>query len=148
MVFNYLLLFGLLTPLLSSSLIAQNPEGNAAFTDQPPTLVYAEMPIYPTVARAIRMGGTVVIKVVINNGDVTTTTIQSDTGKLPILANSALANVRTWKFREKKQTEFLVTYIFEVGRGETDVPENAVVYFEPPKLVRIRVKPVKKTRSY
>jgi protein TonB len=66
-------------------------------TLQQANLVYAPKPIYPTIARTVRVEGTVVLEAVISK-DGTVQELKLVTGH-PFLVSAAVETVRTWRYR-------------------------------------------------
>jgi hypothetical protein len=128
-----------------------------------PLITRADVPLYPAMARALNMTGTVEIQVVVDKGAVTDAEVKSiviDTlnGSLPrneeskrrvgrFLSNPSLSNVKTWHFESEVRTSFVVKYVYRIAGQETALPENPSVSFDLP-TVRVTAKPVKPTVLY
>jgi len=111
-----------------------------------PTLVYAEVPLYPPLALTAHISGTVEIEITVENGTVILAQVKSS--GFPgdaALTNPSLGNIQKWKFRPEPRTTFLVTFIYEIRGEQTDLPENPKVELDLPKLVRVTARPFKPT---
>ncbi len=97
---------------------------------------HADVPLYPGLARAARLSGTVRIHVQVRNGVVVSTEARSDAHA--VLVNADLSNVKTWQFSTDASGAFDVTYVYELEEGEVGLtPEPARVEMQLPNLVKI-----------
>lgn len=128
-----------------------------------PLITHADVPLYPGIARALNLTGTVEIQIVVDKGTVTNAKVKSiviDTinGTLPktdegkrrvgvFLANPSLSNVKNWHFDSEGRTTFIVKYVYRIAGNETAFPENPSVNFDLP-VVRITANPFKPIVEY
>jgi len=126
-----------------------------------PNLIHAEVPLYPPIARAAHITGTVDIQVTVEKGALVDAQVKSvvlgpsndrvvlnDEGKKKVglyLSNPSLANVKTWQFQPEDRTAFLVTYVYKIEGEETPLPEAPKVELDLPRLVTITARPLKPT---
>lgn len=145
--------------VLAASAFGQSTVGTpAAQATHYPTLTRAEVPLYPPIARAAHITGTVEIQVVVEKGAVVDAQVKSvvlapsdhvvlnEEGKKKVglyLSNPSLANVKTWQFQSEDRTTFLVTYVYKIEGEETPLPENPKVELDLPRLVTVTAKPFK-----
>jgi hypothetical protein len=97
-----------------------------------PVLIAGELPLYPIAARAARISGTVLIKVITDGTKVASLEVVSGPA---MLVKSAEANIKTWKFLKHEPTTFVTTfeYVLEQtayctytnGRQELNLPLKA-----------------------
>ena len=145
--------------LLTSAAWQATPNQKAA-KDHYPQLIHAEVPLYPSIARAAHITGTVEIQVVVEKGAVTDAEVKSvvieshngsvlnDEGTKKVgayLSNPSLANLKTWQFQSGDRATFMVTYIFRIEGQETSLPENPQVELDLPLFVKITARPFKPT---
>jgi len=109
-----------------------------------PLLVRAEIPLYPPVALAARLSGTVRIKVQVSKGAVVSTETDSSSSAHTVLVSAAQKNVKTWQFAPDANGPFELTYIYQLETHEADLPENPRVEIQLP-FVKITGRPVKRT---
>lgn len=76
-----------------------------------PTVASANVPLYPPVARAARVEGTVQLQVSTDGQRVTEAHVD---GGNKLLADAAAANVRTWSFATHEPTSFAVTFRYKL----------------------------------
>jgi hypothetical protein len=107
-----------------------------------PLLVHAEIPLYPPLALAARLSGTVRAKVQVSKGAVVNT--ETDSSAHAILVNAAEKNVKTWQFASDANARFELTYIYQLETHEADSPENSRLEMHLP-VVKITGRPVKRT---
>jgi hypothetical protein len=124
-----------------------------------PNLIHAELPLYPPIARAAHITGTVEIQVVVEKGAVVDAQVKSvvldpsndrvvlnDEGRKKVglyLSNPSLANLKTWQFQSEDRTIFLVTYIYKIEGEQTQLSEDPKIELDLPRLVKVTAKPVK-----
>jgi TonB family protein len=126
---------------------AQVPAPPSNVTNGSFLVTRADVPLYPSLARAARLSGTVQVRVSVKNGSVASTETQSSSAA-QILVNAARANATTWRFAPDANGTFEVTYIYELEKDEVVVPENPRVEMQLPSLVKITAKPAKPTTVY
>lgn len=107
-----------------------------------PLLVSAEVPLYPVLALAARLSGTVRVKLQVNNGVVVNT--ETNSSAHMILVNAAEKTVRTWRFASDATGAFELTFIYQLEAEEGGLPENPRVEIALP-VVKITGRPVKRT---
>jgi hypothetical protein len=127
-----------------------------------PNVIHGELPLYPPIARAAHITGTVEIQLVVEKGavidaqvqsvgfDPSNRTVLSDEGKKKLglyLSNPSLANVKTWQFESENRTTFLVTYVYKIEREETQLAESPKIELDMPRLVKVTTRPLKPTCS-
>jgi hypothetical protein len=127
---------------LTASAFGQNAAGGRSTqATHYPKLIHAELPLYPPIAQAAHIAGTVEIQVTVEKGAVVDAQVKS--GNSPYLSNPSLANVKTWQFQPGDRTTFLVKYVYRIEGEQTSVPENPKVELELPHLVTITARPLK-----
>lgn len=146
--------------LLTAAAWGQATPNQEAVEVHYPQLIRADVPLYPAVARAAHITGTVEIQVVVEKGAVTAAQVKSvviashngpalnDEGTKKVgayLSNPSLANLRTWQFQSEDRATFAVTYIFQIEGQETPVLENPKVELDLPLFVKVTARPVKPT---
>ncbi len=104
-------------------------------------VTHADVPLYPALARAARLSGTVHVLVSVKDGAVVSADAQSSAAQ--ILVNSARENAKTWRFAPDSSGTIQVTYVYELEKDELVVPENPRIEMQLPSLVRITAKPVR-----
>jgi hypothetical protein len=119
--------------------------GSADLSSQLPILREAALPVYPSIGRAARITGKVVVEVTISGGKVTATEVKSGPR---LLTGGTVANLRTWQFASEVNSKFTVTYTYAMSTEETDSPTNPTVEMLPSLDVRITAHPVKPTVQY
>lgn len=108
-------------------------------------LIRADLPLYPPVARAAHVNGTVEIQVTVERGAVVDAQVKSSSS--PLLSTPTVANVKTWQFQSEDRTTFSVTYVYQIEGEQTPLPENPRVELDLPRLVKITARPFKPTCS-
>lgn len=124
-----------------SSLSQLRNEPSRNVVGGPFIVVHADVPLYPAVAKAARLSGTVNVRVSVKGGSVASTDAQSSDS--PILVNASKENIRTWRFAPDAYGTFEVTFIYELQKEESLAPENPRVEMRLPSLVRITARPTK-----
>lgn len=127
-----------------------------------PIISHADLPLYPPLARALNLTGTVEIQVVIAKGIVTDAQIKSvvidchncapltDEGEKKVgkyLSLPSLTNIQNWHFDSEETTTFIVRYVYRIEGKETERSENPDVEVNLP-LITVTAKPIKPTVSY
>ncbi|MGH9780887.1 MAG: hypothetical protein ACRD33_03630 [Candidatus Acidiferrales bacterium] len=130
-----------------------------------PTVIAAAVPLYPQIALAAHISGTVEIRVSVEKGAVVDAQVKSveiqltdpehravydERAKMkvsPYLSNPAIANVKTWKFQPEDHGAFLVTFIYEISGKETLHPRTQKVELNLPLFVKVIASPLKPTCS-
>lgn len=110
-----------------------------------PTLIHAEMPLYPRLARTAHISGTVLILITVERGAVVETEVKSSSS--PHLTRATIANIKTWQFESEDRTNFLVKYVYEIKGKRTPVPENPRLELDLPRLVKIVARPFRPTQT-
>lgn len=110
-----------------------------------PKLVHAELPLYPAVAWAAHISGTVEIQVTVEGGVVVEAQLKSNGS--PYLSNPSLANVKSWQFQVEDRATFLVTYMYRIQGPETKLPENPKIELDLPRVVKVSARPFKPSCS-
>jgi hypothetical protein len=106
-------------------------------------VLHADVPLYPVLARAARLSGTVRVRVGVKGGAVVSAVPESTAHQ--ILQDAARDNVITWRFGPDIDASFEATFIYELANGETTVPENPHVEMWLPSLLKITARPTKAT---
>jgi hypothetical protein len=97
-------------------------------------VTFFECPAYPPSARENHIGGLVTIRVTTDGKKV----IDLKTTGLPVLAQAAEANIRTWKFADDAPKSFTVTYVYvQEGEYEPDPVYNCRAKLELPNKVEV-----------
>jgi len=131
-----------------------------------PSVIHADLPLYPPLTSTLRIGGTVKIEVTVEKGAIVEAHIESAEIKFSdpqkeklydaqakermakqFLADPSLANLKTWQFRPEDRATFLVTYVYRIEGEETALPENPKVELDLPRLVKVTARPFKPTCS-
>lgn len=98
----------------------------------------AEVPIYPSVALAAGLGGTVRVKVTVRNGVVTDLNVlPSDQRTSEAFVAATLKSLRSWKFADGVDTTFASLFVYRMARGLSDHPVNPRVEMQLPTFVRL-----------
>ncbi len=134
------------TPPSKTAAEAEHKSSANNGSQQQPVVMHADLPLYPPIARAARISGTVQVQVTVKDGAVVNTEVKSRAN--PLLVVPTLANLKTWQFWPKTDAAFLVTYIYTVEKKESDTVENPRIEMQLPNLVKITTRPVKPTVSY
>ncbi len=129
-------LLGIATARAQTLDLEKGPSGGV------PLLVHADIPLYPPVALAARLSGTVRVKVQVNKGAVVNT--ETDSSAHAILLSAAEKNVKTWQFAPDANGPFELTYVYQLETHEADLPENPRVEMQLP-VIKITGRPVKRT---
>lgn len=127
-----------------------------------PEVIHADVPLYPPIARAAHITGTVEIQVVVEKGSVVSAQLKSvvvDASNSPVLSEQgkkkvspylsipSLANVKTWRFDSSGRITFLVRYVYRITGQATPLPESPTVELDFPHLVKITARPFSPTCS-
>jgi len=136
-----------------------SPKPSAAEEVHYPQVTHADVPLYPPIARAAHITGTVEIQIVVEKGAVVDAKLKAvaidasingamlnDEGKKkvgPYLSSSALANVKTWQFDSSDRTTFAVKYVYCIAGEATSLPESPTVELDLPLLVKVTSRPLK-----
>ena len=155
--------FGII--LLAAMVWGQSaPNQSAAEEAHYPSLIHAELPLYPPIARTAHITGTVEIQAVVEKGAVVDAQVKSVDIQIadpanrityderakskvsPYLSVPSLANVKTWQFQSEDRTTLLVRYVYRIEGEPTPVPENPTIELDLP-LVKITARPFKPTSS-
>jgi hypothetical protein len=127
-----------------------------------PLISHADLPLYPPLARALNLTGTVEIQLMITQGIVTDAQVKSvvidchncapltDDGEKKVgkyLSLPSLANIKNWRFDSEEKTTFVVKYVYRIEGAETERSENPDVKVNLP-LISVTAKPIKPTVLY
>lgn len=114
----------------------------------PPILQGATLPMYPPIAKAAHITGTVVVRVTVKDGLV----VKADVLSKPdvrsgqrFLESPTVENLKTWRFAADVTGEYTMTYTYEISGKESEQPTNARVEILPSLDVKITARPVKPT---
>ncbi len=102
-----------------------------------PMIAGAAVPLYPPLARATRVQGTVHVK--IETDGRTVVTAQAEDGHR-LLALAAEENAGTWQFAEHEPTSFTVTYRYRIDVDGD--PNNPTVTLRFPTEVEVSTAPL------
>lgn len=145
--------------------LGQNPpDPKSCAAAHYPTVIRAEVPLYPAAAHSAHLSGTVEIEVTVEKGAVTDAkvklgTVQSEVPAhkgavetnqarfLPYLSLPSLANIKTWQFHPEYGGTFVVKYVYRIEGEQTSLPENPKVELDLPCLVTVTAKPFKPSCS-
>jgi hypothetical protein len=145
----------LMTSTWFQAFLALNADESTHF----PQLSHAELPLYPPLARQLRLAGTVEFRVVVDKGSVVNAEVKSVTisscncpgmteeGKEKLglyLSKPAVDNLNTWKFQSVDRDIFDVKYVYAVDGEPISTPDNSRVEFNLP-VVKITARPIKPT---
>ncbi len=115
--------------------------GTAQDLDRRALVVGGELPLYPSVAVAARLEGTVIVSISVSKGIVQKAETRPEANAL--LASAAKRNALSWRFAPETTGTLAVRFIFELAKTEVLVPENPEIQMRLPESVRIVAKPVK-----
>jgi hypothetical protein len=119
----------------------------SAQSEHYPLISHADLPLYPPLARALNLTGTVEIRLVIAKGIVTDAQVKSvvidchncapltDEGEKRVgkyLSLPSLANIKNWRFDSEERTTFVVRYVYRIEGEETERSENPDVQVNLP----------------
>ena len=94
----------------------------------------AEVPQYPDLAQRAGIAGTVVIEVTVVEGQVGATVVKSGDR---LLAETAVANITTWRFKPRINVTFTTTFFYQLERRRAGSDHRAFVELRLPEWVRI-----------
>jgi hypothetical protein len=103
-----------------------------------PMIVGAALPLYPPLARNIRVEGMVHVRITTDGMNVVTAKALDGH---PLLAAAAEENARTWQFANDVGTSFTMTYRYRMDPNMH--PDYPNVRFLLPKEVEVAVAPLK-----
>jgi len=109
-----------------------------------PLVGQADLPLYPAVAWGLRISGTVVVTVTVDDGGKADVQIKSSSNKW--LTAPTLANARSWRFQTGMPGTFELTYTYQIEGSPTDLPESPRVVLNLPHSVTVTARPFKPTR--
>jgi TonB family protein len=101
-----------------------------------PLVESASMPVYPLMARAARIEGTVVLELTTDGTTISQIVVQSGP---PMLAAAAKKNVDTWRLLPNKPMSFEVTFQFHLTEPASCYLENGTTTLKLPTSVEISV---------
>jgi hypothetical protein len=103
------------------------------------TLIGGDIPLYPQLALAARVEGTVEVHATVAGGVVTKAETKTDN----VLAIAAKKNVLTWRFPTEQAGDLVVTFVFELLKQELLSPESPEIQMKLPSWVKITGKTVR-----
>jgi hypothetical protein len=130
-------------PTLLLLVLSAAGTARAQETDDPQYLlvVQGEMPLYPPLARAARVSGSVRLQVTVKEGEVVA--VRTTSGN-PLLASPATANVKTWKFYKTVSATFVTTFTYQLETEESPEASNpTAIVLELPTSVKITARPTR-----
>jgi hypothetical protein len=95
----------------------------------------ADVPLYPAIAKTARLSGIVRIHVVVKNGAIAKTQVDSKANS--VLVAAAQQNLKTWQFAQSAEGSFEVAYVYELRKEQSSSPENPHIEMDLPHLVKI-----------
>jgi hypothetical protein len=110
-----------------------------------PILRAAALPMYPPIWRLAHLTGKVVVLVTVKSGNVVGTDVKSGE---PHLQMPTITNLQTWRFDDRVNGIFTVTYTYAISGEESNGATNPKVELLPTLDVNITARPVKPTVSY
>jgi len=126
--------------LLVSSLSAEIVMAQGANDPQYLVVVQGDLPLYPTVAKAARVSGSVRVQVTLKDGEVMAAEAISGN---PLLVSPTIKNIRTWKFVKTANATFTTTFRYQLEKEEAPEASNPKIELELPILVKITGRPTK-----
>ena len=99
-----------------------------------PMVSFAEVPLYPPIARVANVQGVVHLTVTTDGHRVVSTQVQ-DGAK--VLADAAEKNAQSWKFNDHQPTSFAVTYVFKLVTDIKPEQNNPRIILRLPTEVEI-----------
>lgn len=152
--------------LLAAPVLAQSTaDKGTAEPKHYPELIQAEVPLYPPIALAAHISGTVEVQVTVDKGSVADARVksvdihiadpenrtvydaQAKSRVSPLLSRPSVANVKTWRFKPEARATFVATYVYRIEGEQTVLPENPKVELDLPLSVTITARPLKPTCS-
>ena len=100
-----------------------------------PQVVSGSIPVYPSAALATGIQGVVNVRLSLDGN--TVLDIDADSAH-PELAAAAVANVRTWKFRETTVPVLSIGFTYVIDQGDCKQPVNPLITMKLPDSVTIR----------
>jgi hypothetical protein len=97
-------------------------------------LEHAEVPIYPALARAARVAGTVEVNVTVKNGAVVS--MQAKPAHTA-LVKAATDNIKTWHFHSWVNASFTTRFVYEL-ETEHQLPSDTVIELRLPLFAKIK----------
>jgi hypothetical protein len=110
-----------------------------------PILLGADLPMYPPIWRAAHLSGKVIVFVTVKRGRVVGTDVKSGEQHLQ---EPTVQNLKTWRFGDKVDGAFTVSYTYQISGEPTDNPTNPKVEILPSLDVKVTARPVKPTVNY
>lgn len=99
-----------------------------------PGVSFAEVPLYPPLARAASVAGVVHVVVTTDGHRVVTARVQDGN---QILADAAEKNAKGWQFASHEPTSFTVTYIYKLVKDLKVQQDNPRVILKLPLEIEI-----------
>lgn len=100
-----------------------------------PTLLHADLPLYPAGARHANIQGFVQVKITTDGQRVIAASAQGDSH--PLLARAAETNLLTWQFATHPPTSFMVTFHYKLVRRVDPTLNNPRVILRLPIQVEV-----------
>jgi TonB family protein len=113
-----------LRPCLFLSILAYCSLAMSQQSSNLPDVLGASVPLYPPLARAAKVQGTVLLTVVVEGGKVRSTKVVSGH---PMLSQAAESNLETWKLVSMPTQTFTVTYLYKLSdrcKGRPSISTN------------------------
>jgi hypothetical protein len=114
----------LLVPCLLLSMVAYCSLAVSQHSSNLPDVIGAAVPLYPPLARAAKVQGTVILTVLVEGGKVQATKLVSGH---PMLSQAAQSNLETWKLVSMPARTFSVTYLYKLNdrcKGSPSITAN------------------------
>ncbi len=105
------------------------------------TVMHADIPKYPAVARTARVVGDVRLHVTVNRGTVVGVKATSEANSM--LVSAATENVKTWQFQPTVSGSFDTTYSYDLKGEEVFIETNPRLELQLPLWIRITAHPPK-----
>jgi hypothetical protein len=99
-----------------------------------PTVSFAEVPLYPPIARVANVSGTVHVVVTTDGHRVVSTHVQDGP---KVLSDAAEQNVKTWQFGAHEPTSFTVAYVYRLVKSLSPQRNNPRVILQLPTEIEI-----------
>ena len=119
----------------------------------PPQLFYADLPMYPPIAKEAHITGWLKIQITIRKGSIVKTEVLSTEARddrghvfkegVQCLTTPTLTNLRSWQFDPDSSGTFVVTYRYNIEGTATDTPTMPRIDISPDLVVSITARPVK-----
>jgi hypothetical protein len=121
--------------LVSSAVLAIGAlVGGAQQRHALPVVSFAEVPLYPPIARAANISGTLHVVVTTNGRGVLSAHAQ---GGNKFLRDAAEKNAMSWRFTTHEPTTFVATYVYKLVDDLESQPDNSRVILRFPDNVEV-----------